>query len=119
MSDVLPNKEYNKYLSEGRFMIQRSRGGRYVFYPRVAEPGTGEELEWVEASGSGVVYATTVIYPKPPNEKYNVALIDLAEGPRMMSRIEGIAPTDVAIGMKVKARIIEEKGSPLVVFDPA
>jgi uncharacterized protein len=119
MSDVFPNKDYARFLAEGRFMIQRSPSGAYVFYPRVAEPGTGDELEWVEASGHGVVYATTVIYPKPPLEKYNVSLIELEEGPRMMSRVQDVPPTEVKIGMKVKARIIDEKNTPLVVFSPA
>jgi uncharacterized OB-fold protein len=46
-----------------------------------------------------------------------VALIDLAEGPRMMSRVIGIAPEAVEIGMNVKARIIDD-GGPIVVFEP-
>ena len=35
-------------------------------------------------------------------EPYNVALIDMDEGYRMMSRVEDIAPTEVKIGMRVK-----------------
>jgi uncharacterized OB-fold protein len=102
-------------------MIQRSRSsGRHVFYPRVAEPRTGAtDLEWVEASGEGTVYATTVVRQRPPTPSYNVALIDLAEGPRMMSRVEGIAPEDVRIGMKVRARISRDGDQHLLVFDPA
>ena len=75
-------------------MLLRSREtGRCFWFPRVAEPGTGcTDLEWVEASGEGTVYSTTVIRQKPPTPDYNLALIDLAEGPRMMSRVEGIAP---------------------------
>jgi len=120
MSELHPSKEFREFLEQGRFMIQRNpRSNSYVFYPRVAEPGSGEELEWVEASGEGVVYATTVVYPKPPLPSYNVALIDLAEGVRMMSRVEGLPPAEIAIGMRVKARIIQESGSALVVFTPA
>ncbi len=57
-----PEAEYRAHLKAGRFMIQRSRSsGRYVFYPRVLIPGTGErDLEWVAASGGGTVYAITV-----------------------------------------------------------
>ena len=97
-------------------MIQRSRSsGRHVFYPRVAVPGTGEQdLDWVPASGRGTVYAITV--NRARDATYNVALVDLVEGPRMMTRIEGVE--SVPIGTAVRARIIEEAGAPLVVFVP-
>lgn len=113
-----PEQDYLAFLTEGRFMLQRSRGsGTYVFHPRVAAPVTGEtDLEWVEASGDGVVYSTTVVRNKPPVEDYNVALIDLAEGVRMMGRVVGIDPAAVAIGMKVKAQVGEIDGKPAVLF---
>ena len=115
-----PDEDFRRFLGESRFMIQRSvEGGKHVFYPRVAEPGTGAALEWVEASGRGVVYATTVVRRKPPEPSYNVALIDLSEGPRMMSRVEGIDPEAVRIGMTVAVRIVDQDGQPVVVFIPA
>jgi uncharacterized OB-fold protein len=116
-----PEAIFRAHLAEGRFMIQRSAGsGTHVFYPRVAAPGTGAaDLEWVEASGVGVVYATTVTRQRPEQGgDYNVALIDLAEGPRMMARVEGVAPAAVRIGMKVRARISEIDGAPAVIFHP-
>ena len=115
-----PEKEYFEHLAAGRFMIQRSRStGGHVFYPRVAEPGTGAaDLEWVAASGRGTVYSTTVIRQKPPTPNYNLALIDLAEGPRLMSRVEGIAPEAVKIGMPVQARIGTQDEKPILLFDP-
>ncbi len=102
-------------------MLQRSRGsGQYIFYPRVAEPRTGAtDLEWVEASGLGTVYATTIVRQRAPTPSYNVALIDLAEGPRMMSRVEGIDPEAVRIGMLVKARVARDGEAFIVVFQPA
>jgi hypothetical protein len=116
-----PEQDYLEHLSQGRFMIQRSRSsGAYVYYPRVAEPRTGAtDLEWVPASGEGTVYATTVMRQRAPTPSYNLALIDLAEGPRMMSRVENIAPDAVRIGMKVRARISREGDTPIIVFDPA
>lgn len=115
-----PVKDYLGHLAQGRFMLQRSRQtGNHIFHPRVAEPLTGcTDLEWVEASGLGTVYSTTTMRGRTPDADTNLALIDLAEGPRMMSRVEGIAPDQVRIGMPVKARIIEEDGKPLVVFAP-
>lgn len=102
-------------------MLLRSRGsGRCFFHPRVAEPGTGAtDLEWVAASGYGEVYSTTVIRQKPPTPHYNLAIVQLEEGPRMMSRVEGISPEGVRIGMKVRACVISAEGGPLVVFHPA
>jgi uncharacterized OB-fold protein len=117
-----PDQVFRQGLAEGRFMIQRCRDtGRHVFYPRVLSPYTGKpRLDWVEASGEGVVYATTVTRRrKEAGGDYNVALIELAEGVRLMSRVEGLAPEKVAIGMRVKARIAEAGGQKLVVFDPA
>lgn len=119
-ASVLPQQEYFSHLAEGRFMIQRSRStGEYVFYPRVAAPRTGAlDLEWVAVSGLGTVYATTVMRVRPPAESYNVCLVELEEGPRMMSRVEGVKPEDVRVGMPVQARISQDDdGQPLVVFD--
>ena len=118
---LLPDAAFRSHLAAGRFMLQRSRGnGGFVFHPRIAQPGTGAtDLEWFEASGRGIVYSTTTVRQKPPAADYNVALIDLAEGPRMMSRVVGIAPGDVRIGMPVRARIVTDNDAPLVVFEPA
>lgn len=116
-----PDAEFRAFLSEGRFMIQRSKStGEHVFYPRAVAPGTGaRDLEWIEASGRGVVYSTTVVRKRPPEPSYNVALIDLAEGVRMMSRVEGVDAAAVTIGAAVQARIIDQDGEPVVVFDLA
>lgn len=122
MSETIhPERDHFAFLAEGKFMLLRERSsGRYMFYPRVAEPRTGStDLEWVPASGRGTVYSTTVMRERPPRESYNVALIDLHEGPRIMSRVEGLAPEAVEIGMKVKAKIIKEGDEPLLVFEPA
>ena len=111
---------FQHFLDEGRFMIQRSRAsGRAFFYPRVAEPLTGAtDLEWFSPSGIGTVYSTTVVRTKPPAEPYNVALVDLDEGPRVTTRVVGIPASDVKIGMKVRARIEQADGKALLVFEP-
>jgi uncharacterized OB-fold protein len=121
MSDPRPEQEYFAHLAQGRFMLQRSRAsGRCFFYPRVAAPVTGDrDLEWVPASGRGTVYATTIVRPKPPQAPYNVVLVDLEEGVRVMSRVEGVAPEAVTIGMPVQARIGAQDDKPILLFDPA
>jgi uncharacterized protein len=112
-----PEAQYRAYLAEGRFRIQRCRStGQHVFYPRVAAPGSGAtDLEWVDASGLGTVYSITVNRSKEGS--YNIALVQLDEGPRLMSRIEGVETT--AIGTRVKARIVASGDAPVVVFDVA
>lgn len=115
-----PEAQFKAFLAEGKFMIQRSAStGAHVFYPRTVAPGTGTaDLEWVEASGTGTVYATTVNRQRPEKGgDYNIALIDLTEGPRMMARVEGVAPDAVTVGMAVTARIGEMAGEPAVIFD--
>ena len=91
-----------------------------VFFPRAVAPGTASpNLEWRLSKGLGTVHATTVVYGKdhPP---YNVALIDVDEGFRMMSRVEDIDPMQVKIDMRVKVRMHpgDEKQPPYPVFTP-
>ena len=118
---IQPEAEWRAHLAQGRFMLQRSRWtGGHVFYPRIAQPGTGaDDLEWVEASGAGTIHAVTVVRKKDPADSYSVVLVDLAEGPRLMSRVDGIAVDEVKIGMAVRASIISEGDKPLLVFVPA
>ncbi|WP_298188656.1 OB-fold domain-containing protein [Novosphingobium sp.] len=113
-----PSAEWDAALAEGRFLLQRPVGGSgAVFPPRAFAPGTGAELEWFEASGLGTVYSATWIQRKPPEPPYNVVLVDLAEGARMMGCVEGVTPETLHIGMAVKARIVAEE-TPMIVFDP-
>lgn len=117
-----PEATFRAYLDGGRLMLQRARGsGAHVFYPRVAEPGTGDrDLEWVEASGLATVYATTIVRRRAEKGgPYNVALVDLDEGVRCMSRIEDVRPEDVRIGQRVRARIDRDDGAAVLVFVPA
>lgn len=117
---VHPDVEYQQFLNQGQFMLVRSlSSGRAFFYPRVVEPGTGcTDLEWVPASGMGVVYSCTTVRPRPPEQPYNVSLIDLAEGPRMMARVVDMAVDKIRIGQQVKARIAQLDGQAAVVFAP-
>ena len=115
---MYPEKEWLAHLAERRFMLQRSRAsGAIVYPPRLMVPGTmDQDLEWIEASGEGVVYSTSVVRNKPPVEDYNVALIDLAEGPRAMGRVIGMAPEAVRIGMRVRAEVGEIDGKAAVLW---
>ena len=114
--------QYRQALDQGRFLIQRCAGCESaVFYPRMICPHCGAgALDWVAPDGRGTVYATTVVRRKPEaGGDYNVALVDLQEGVRMMSRVEGVAPEAVRIGMAVRAQVAQQDGRGLVVFVPA
>ena len=93
-----------------------------VFYPRAVAPTTGStNLEWRVSKGLGTVYSTTVVYAAKDQPPHNVALIDVDEGFRLMSRVEDIDPMHVKIGMRVKVRINpgDDKQPPYPVFTPA
>ena len=121
MSQPGPEQTYKDKLAQGRFELQKCGAcGKHVFYPRVLCPHCGaDKLGWIAAKGAGTVYSTTVVRRKPEaGGDYNVALVDLAEGPRMMSRVVGLEPTAVKIGMKVKARVATDGEAPIVEFTP-
>ena len=48
---------------------------------------------------------------------FNLSIIELDEGPKMMSTVVGIEPDKVEVGDKVKARIVELKGESNIIFD--
>ena len=117
-----PGVKYEKFLRSGEIRLQCCVScGKQVFYPRTLCPFCGSiELEWRRPSGKGTVYSTTTVRQKPERGgDYNVSIIELAEGARMMSRVEGISSADVKIGMAVEAAIAEANGAPMVVFRPA
>lgn len=115
-----PEQHWREALAQGRFILPCEIGsGRCFFPPRVAAPGNGAGWEWIEASGRGTVYSVSIVHPRAPEPPYNVVIVELAEGPRLMSRVEGIAPEAVTIGMAVTARVAAGADGPFLLFDPA
>jgi uncharacterized OB-fold protein len=115
-----PLEIYREHLGRGELAYQADAKGRAVFFPRVAAPkGRVDPLAWKISSGLGTVYSTTFITPKG-EPAYNVSLVDMDEGFRLMSRVESIPADQVRIGMRVKARIHPAEGddAPYPVFDP-
>ena len=121
MDTASPLTTYIAHLERGELGYQFSPSANAaVFYPRVIAPRTGaDDLEWRVSQGLGTVHATTVVHPQQ-GAPYNVALIDVDEGFRMMSRVEDVAPTAVKIGMRVKFRVHPKEGDepPYPVFTP-
>jgi uncharacterized OB-fold protein len=107
-------------LDAGRFLIQRCGGcGKHVYFPRELCPDCGgTALEWKLPQGGGTVYAVTTVRRKPADGgDFNVSLIDLDEGVRLMSRVDNLPADQVRIGQRVKARVQVKDGRGLVLFD--
>jgi uncharacterized OB-fold protein len=95
---------------------------RYFFIPRVLCPHCrSEQVEWRRASGNGVIYSYTVSRrPAGPafadRVPYVVALIDLEEGPRMMSNVVTDDADAVRIGQRVRVEFEDAGELSLPVF---
>lgn len=82
--------------------------GRLQFYPRrYCTRCLSERLEWNTLSGRGVVYSHSTVFralsPAFQNDlPYIVAVVELDEGPRMITQIVGCAPSAVSVGMPVE-----------------
>ncbi len=114
-----PLQVFEDHVSQGEFRIQQCKDcGGHVFYPRYLCNHCGSsDLKWVEVSGRGIVYSTSVVRRKPERGgDYNISLIDLEEGPRMMSRVMDVDPDQVTIGMAVSAHVGLIDDKPAVVF---
>lgn len=109
-------RHYFEQLAQGRFVIPQCQDcARHHFYPRVVYPYCGSDaLRWVEPSGRGEIYSTTIVRAKGGD--YTVCLVDLDEGPRLMSRVVDMPVDAVRIGLRVRARIDAVDGAPLLVF---
>lgn len=118
LAKTSPNSVYMDYCRNDQLAFQRSPSGQAIFYPRIVEPKTGNNLSWEVSQGLGTVYSTTVIYSRD-EKPYNVALIDVDEGYRMMSRVEGVDPEDVRIGMRVQVKMVTfDDGKKYPIFSP-
>lgn len=120
LKDASPRGVYVEHLRRGELAFQVASDGSPIFFPRVMAPKTGDTvLEWRISRGVGTVYACTAMRYRN-EEPLSLALIDLDEGFRMMSRVEGIGAEEVRIGMRVKVDILQEEGDtdPLPVFRP-
>lgn len=113
--------------NRGELLIQRCNGcGRSFFYPRAHCPlCSSPEVTWEAASGRATLHTYLITHrPAPGFEQdapYAIAVVELEEGPRMMTNIVGIpnTPENLEIGMALQVRF-EARGEQMVpVFTPA
>ena len=79
------------------------------FYPRMVCPNClSDNIEWFEVSGRGFLYSYMINHRPPPgfeeDAPYAIAIVQLEEGPRMMSNIVGIenTPENLILDMPLK-----------------
>jgi uncharacterized OB-fold protein len=98
----------------------------FFFPPSLACPScTADRIAWAPVSGRGSVFSFTIVHrvyhpafaDKVP---YVVAVIALEEGPRLISGIVELAPSDVRCDMPVEVRFDEVRdGIRIPMFAPA
>ncbi len=129
---IPPNSEltqpYWDAAREEKLVIQQCNRCNHRLFPPAAHcPKCGAaELAWTPVSGKGVVYTCTVAH-RPPHPVLAaqcplvIAVIELEEGPRMMSNVINCDPGAVQIGMPVQVAFepIDDSNMLLPVFQPA
>lgn len=107
--------------ADGQLMVQRCGAcGAAQAFARPFCARCGGAVAWEVCAGRGRVAAVTVLHRAPTPEyraraPYAIALVDLAEGPRVM----GHAALDLAVGDPVRARFQEIDGRALPLFEAA
>lgn len=115
---------YYEGLARGEVLITRCRHcGRAQFPPRAvcSACSSAEPAEWFRASGRGLVWSFGIFHKAyladfitlPP---YNVAVVQLEEGPRLISNIVGVPPAELRVDMPVQAVFEQSDDGTLVKF---
>lgn len=112
---------------DGRLIVKHCQDcGEYSFYPRPFCPKCwSDDVAWEEASGRATLYTYSVVRRNdlPPfggRVPYVAAVVDLEEGPRMMTNLEGCDEADLRIGMPLVVDYREETDEfTFPVFRPA
>ena len=98
-------------------------GARWLPASVVCPRCWSDAIAWIRAAGSGTV-VTFAVYHRAYHEAfrpllpYVVAVVELAEGPRLVSNIVGVPPDRVRIGLPVRVEFEPIEGTALPVFRP-
>ena len=120
------NAAYLDGLKQRQLLLQRCAECReYRYPPSMHCPRClSDRAEWARASGGGSVYSFIILHqPYHPGFRddlpYNVAVVELDEGPRVVTNIVGCANEDISIGMPVTAEFFDAtEESTLLKFRP-
>src|SRR6266699_832535 len=110
----------------GELRIQRCLDcAKPYFYPRPVCPACGSaNVEWFTASGEATLYSYVISHRPAPGfgeAPYAVAVVQLAEGPRMMTNLTGVpnTPQDLVLDMPLRVTFERRGDVPLPIFAPA
>jgi hypothetical protein len=116
----VPTPETQPYwdgAAAGELRIQRCTDcGTAFFYPRTSCPACGSgSVEWFTTSGRATLYSYTITHRAAPgfedDAPYAIAVVQLAEGPRMMANIVGIPNTPDNLVLDMDLRVtFEQRG---------
>ena len=122
-------KPYWDGLKEEKLMLPKCDDcGKAFFYPRIACPHChSRNVGWIQAGGKGKLYSFEIAYRslnpaykiEPP---YVLAMIELEEGPRMMSNMINVEATPEALKCDMPVEVVFEKQNDdvtLPLFQPA
>ena len=113
--------------AERRLLVVRCRSCAVAhYYPRPFCPRCGsDDVAWEEASGDATLYTWSVVHQNdmPPfrdRVPYVAAVVDLAEGPRMMTNVVGCEFDALQAGMALRLEITDiGEGVHVPLFRPA
>jgi uncharacterized OB-fold protein len=101
-------REYWEAAKQGRLLVKHCKTcGELHHYPRPFCPFCwSEDVEWREVSGRGTVYTYSIVYrndlePFSGWGAYVPAVVELEEGPRLMTTIVDCPHDQLAVGMPV------------------
>lgn len=103
---------YWEAAADGTLLLRRCNDCELTFYyPRVRCPDClDDDVEWVEADGTGTVYAhtsTTNVASWPEEDLPLVlAYVELAAGPRMLTALQECDADAIEIGTRVEAAFV-------------
>lgn len=119
MSDAVDSKEieaYESFVAAHELHVQRCLGCDHLRLPPswICPSCLAEEYEWVPVSGHGSIHSFIwYLQPLDPAFRatpYNVTIVELAEGPRVISKVVDVRPGDLRVGQSVEASF--EDGPP-------
>jgi hypothetical protein len=112
--------------ARAEFLLQRCAACQAYRHPPspICPKCLSDECAWIPASGYGTVYSFTVVREQSARGwdamvPYVLTVVELAEGPHVLTNLTNVTPEEVRIGLPVEVTFTElEDGSTLPLFQP-